>query len=401
MADLVGFENAVHPDLALSRCAFCHDQCMSASPEAVFSGNQRHVVSRVANRIRRLHAKQLAWSAEEASALYGGLTSGLQAQYCIYIDGSQRIEPYLYAARQEAVDHGVAPASVATYAENVASSGGELGANGPLVDSPALNAATGNGSSVRAGRSNPRLVGGQAARELDPDGWRAAWLLLGEGTAVVAVGSSGYLEYSLGLRELARRAARAAADAIEGAVGAGPLVTTDPALAFAARFFWPHLGVLAEYPVLTMVEYLDGRRSGTSAPAPVAPEGPGKAPKVVTYHDPGTLARGLGVTDAPRRLLVRAGATLVEPHTTGARAGDDGAYPGYPFPEIAARASAARAEELELTGAEVIVTASPWALANLRAATSLPVVDICTFVAGTGLAAEDGLAAEERPLGHG
>ena len=290
---------------------------------------------------------------------------------------------------------------MATYAENVASSGGELGANGPLVDSPALNAATGNGSSVRAGRSNPRLVGGQAARELDPDGWRAAWLLLGEGTAVVAVGSSGYLEYSLGLRELARRAARAAADAIDGArrsrpagddrsrLGLRGAVLLAPSRSLG-RVPGPHHGRVPGRPPL-----------GHQRPGPRRAGRSGEGTQGRDLPRPRDLARGLGVTDAPRRLLVRAGATLVEPHTTGARAGDDGAYPGYPFPEIAARASAARAEELELTGAEVIVTASPWALANLRAATSLPVVDICTLVAGTGLAAEDGLAAEERPLRHG
>ena len=395
MAKLVGFEKLVDPETAVSRCSFCHDQCMSASPEAVFSGNQRHVVSRVANRIRRLHSKELDWTTEEAWGLYGGLTSGLQAQYCIYLDGSQRIEPYLYGARQEAVDFGVAPASVAAYAESVALSGSELGTGSALWGSPPVNVPTGDGSSVRSGQLNARLVGGQAARVLDPEGWTAALLLLGEGTAVVAVGSSGYLEYTLGLRQLARRAARQAAEAIDGTPGAGPLVTTDPALAFAARYFWSDLGVLPEYPVVTMVEYLADLCSGTGVLVPGRWKGPEKVPKVVTYHDAGVLARGLGVTDAPRRLLAQTGVTLAEPYTSGARAGDDGAYPGYPFPEIAARTSAARAEELEATGAEVIVTASPWALANLRAASSLPVVDISTFVASTGL------AAVEEPLSHG
>ena len=395
MAEPVELEKVVHPDAAVSRCTFCHDQCMCASPEAIFSGNQRHVVSRVANRIRQLHSKELDWTTEEASALYGGLTTGLQAQYCIYLDGSQRIEPYLYGARQEAVDYGVAPASVAAYAESVATSGGELGTTRTLLGSQSVYVPTGNGSSLRSAHSNARLVGGQAARELDVDGWRAALLLLGEGTAVVAVGSSGYIEYTLGLRELARHAAREAADAIDGTSGTGPLVTTDPALAFAARFFWPDLGVSREYPVVTMVEYLAGCRSGASVLVRAPWMGPEKAANAVTYHDPGVLARGLGVTDAPRRLLARTGATLAEPYTSGARAGDDGAYPGYPFPEIAVLTAAARAEELEATGAEVIVTASPWALANLRPATSLPVVDICTFVASTGLA-----AAKEPPL-HG
>ena len=396
MTELPGFDNVVGPATAISRCTFCHDQCMSATPEAIFTGNQRHVVSRVANRIRQLHAQELGWTTEESRALFGGLTSGLQGQYCIYLDGSQRIEPYLYEARREAVERGLAPAEVASYAENVQATGNELGTpSSPLTARPSWNGTSEDGAPTRGAPVTVRLVGGQAARELDPDGWGAALLLLGQGAVAVALGSSGYVEYTLGLRDLARRAARRAARALEETPPAGPLVTTDPALAFAARSFWPSLGVTLTSPVVTMVEYLEGRLSGTGALACSSWEGPDKPTGAVTYHDPGVLARGLGVTEAPRRLLARTGATLAEPYASGARAGDDGAYPGYPFPEVAARVSSARAEELEATGANVVVTASPWALANLRAATLLPVVDICAFVASTGLAPGEG------PSGHG
>jgi Fe-S oxidoreductase len=361
---------------ALHRCSFCHDQCMSATPEAVFTGDQQHVVSRVAIRIRRTAADRGTWTVESAGALFGGLTSGLQREYCIFQDGSQNIDHYLRSARRLAVEQKTEPESVRTYSAQVAISGSELG--DVAVAAPAAL----EGASPGAGLL---LVGGDAARLLDPDGWRSALALLGDGASALGVGSSGYVEYTLGLRELAARAAQRAATAIAAYGPVERLVTTDPAFAYAVRVFWPALGIEAPWPIVTLPEYL----AGFAGVQHVNDDGVTSRSEV-TYHDPGVLARGLGVVDAPRLVLARAGARVIEPFSYGTRASDDGGYPGYAFAEVARRVAVARAEELEATGASVVVTASPWSIANLRAVTHLSVVDLASYlVSATNAPAEE------------
>lgn len=90
-------------------------------------------------------------------------------------------------------------------------------------------------------------------------------------------------------------------------------------------------------------------------------------PWTATWHDPCVLARGEGVTGAPRRLLAAAGADLVEAERSGAATGCSGAGLGLDLldPQAAAATAAVRAAEL---GDRPVVTGCARAADRLRAA---------------------------------
>jgi Fe-S oxidoreductase len=138
---------------------------------------------------------------------------------------------------------------------------------------------------------------------------------------------------------------------------------------------YPVWGIEIGRPVFHLAQYLAGRL--TAAPGTL----PGRA--TVVYHDPGSLARGLDVVEAPRTLL-RAidGVALVEAIPGGRRASSDGPLAGYPRPDIASAIAARRVQELLATDADCIATASPYSLRNLGAVGhGVPVMDVLSIVA--------------------
>ena len=92
-------------------------------------------------------------------------------------------------------------------------------------------------------------------------------------------------------------------------------------------------------------------------------------PKKVVYHDPCILARYLGVVEEPRRVLEAIeGVELVEAPLSREWATCCGGGGGFEFvfPQVSLLLAKKRAEELLGTGAEVIVTACPGCLIQLR-----------------------------------
>lgn len=348
----------------LKRCAFCHDQCMSATPEAVATGSQARVVSRVAILGRMLERGELEWSATSAAPLFYGLNDGWQREYCIFADEGQRIEPYLRRLRGQAIARGVAPE--------------------PIANALARTRASGNvfGLASAAPPKQPRRTGSvaylhdQATRFLTPAVVGAAHDVLqaaGAPASDLPVESGGMVELDLGDEESARQAATAVADAIAGS-GANMVVTTDPTLAYVIRFGYPFLGVDARVPVLHLTEFLVDRPVACAAGPPVK----------IVFHDPPWLSRGLGVIDAPREILRRMeGVQLREAASAGRLAASDGPLAGYPDPDVARAIAQQRVQELRATGAELIVTASPYSEANLAAVAggSIAVMDVTEFLA--------------------
>ena len=161
----------------------------------------------------------------------------------------------------------------------------------------------------------------------------------------------------------------------------------DPTLALTMSSLYPSWGFDLDRPVLHLAQYLAERLpvSGAVLPNRVT----------VVYQDPGSLARGLDVIDEPRALLrAIGGITLVEPTPWGRRASSDGPLAGYPRPDIAAVIASRRLRELLATGADLIATASPYSLHNLRAvAQDVPVVDVLSIVAAA--------LGEIEPIGDG
>jgi Fe-S oxidoreductase len=110
--------------------------------------------------------------------------------------------------------------------------------------------------------------------------------------------------------------------------------------------------------------------------------------ETVTFHDPCYLGRYRGESAAPRALLARSGATVVDPPRAGANTSCCGAGGGLLFAtreEIqGARISDMRLGELEGTGARTVVTACPFCsimltAANASAGGETRVVDLMTY----------------------
>lgn len=349
---------------ALARCAFCHDQCMSATAEVVATGDQSLVLSRVANLIRLADGDRVAWSPELARRLFYDLVDERQFEYCIAKKENHHPEPFLRAARAEAVRRNLAPASVMAVAEQIRRTGNVFGEveQLPTPTPPAVG--------------GPILVHDAAARLLTPGALTAARALLaavGPAPGELAIPSGGMVEFDLGLADQARAAAEQTCRTL-ATLPEGPLVTTDPVLALALRKFYPDWGLGVNRPVLHISEHLAGQAEAL----------PGFRPQTVTavYHDPGALARGLGAVAPPRALLARVpGLKLVEPITTGVRAASDGPLRGYPDEAVAATISRERFAELRATGAGIIITSSPYSVANLAAVSDgTPVIDLVEFL---------------------
>lgn len=106
-------------------------------------------------------------------------------------------------------------------------------------------------------------------------------------------------------------------------------------------------------------------RHGTGRPGtaerPPSPPGP---PLTATYHDPCHLARGLGVTEEPRRLLAQV-AHLVEMDDADRCCGGAGSY-GVFHPTWSRDVLAPKVAAIAATGASVVVTSCPSCVSQLN-----------------------------------
>ena len=89
------------------------------------------------------------------------------------------------------------------------------------------------------------------------------------------------------------------------------------------------------------------------------------APAKLAYHAPCHLCRGLGVHDAPRELLARAGLEYLPYAEEEVCCGFGGSF-SVDFPMLSARILGQKLDNIETTGAEAVVTD----LSRLRAATA-------------------------------
>jgi Fe-S oxidoreductase len=84
-----------------------------------------------------------------------------------------------------------------------------------------------------------------------------------------------------------------------------------------------------------------------------------------TFHAPCHLCRGLGVTDAPRRMIRKAGFEYVPAEEELTCCGFGGTYSGK-FPEISARILDRKLADVRKTGADLLVTECPGCVMQLR-----------------------------------
>jgi L-lactate dehydrogenase complex protein LldE len=158
--------------------------------------------------------------------------------------------------------------------------------------------------------------------------------------------------FNAGHREAARRVARTFARAF---TREAPVVAPSGSCATMVAHYLPELVGCEPFPVTELSSFLDDRE------APIAPVNVGRA---LAYHDSCHMLRELAISEPPRRLLERSGATLVPLPRPDLCCGFGGTF-SVRQPEI----SVAMADE-KLVGvgeAEALVTADPGCLMHLRA----------------------------------
>lgn len=157
-----------------------------------------------------------------------------------------------------------------------------------------------------------------------------------------------------GARSLAR-AVVASLDALEGEA----VITACPTCGSALKRHIPRL--LASDA--TWAERADGlaarARDVTEFLAGAALPEADASGRVVTYHDPCHLARGLGVRTEPRDLIIRvAGFELVELSSLETCCGGAGSF-RLTHPGLSVRIGAHKAAEIDATNADLVVTGCP------------------------------------------
>ena len=113
---------------------------------------------------------------------------------------------------------------------------------------------------------------------------------------------------------------------------------------------------------------------------------------VVTYHDPCTLGRGLGIYDAPRTIIAAMPGTRLQEMPRHGRDGyccGAGSFVRYDYPDLADRTGTERFHEAEATGAQIVLTSCPACvtqLQNVRAQLESPlqVMDLISLVKQIG-----------------
>ncbi len=85
----------------------------------------------------------------------------------------------------------------------------------------------------------------------------------------------------------------------------------------------------------------------------------------VTYHNPCHLCRGLGVYDAPRDIIIRAGYEFIPCDEEDVCCGFGGSY-SLEFPEVSRELLKNKLRDIEKTGASIVVTDCPGCILQLR-----------------------------------
>jgi Fe-S oxidoreductase len=293
----------------------------------------------------------LDWDAEATDLLYQCADCGLCQSFCVT---DQPLPDAIVAARVEVVASGRAPASVVAIDAALRSWGNAYGVAAP---SPAATE-----------WAETAVVVGSTAFHREWESVQAARRLLeqaGLSHRLAAVGrSSGYLAYTLGLRDTARQLARATVEELEH-LGCRRLIVLSPGQAHTLKHVYPLLGVALPEPVelIALADLLAG----------LLDEGRLKFRQSdfdLVYHDACQTPRMPEHGRAPRRLLA---ALTTRPLHEGfwreKRATPCGASGGLPWTQPALAAGLARAALADAgrDGARLIVTDAPQCLAHLRA----------------------------------
>lgn len=378
---------------SLRLCAGCHDRCLSATGEVVVSGDQSLALSRLAGMLLRV-VDGADWSAGAAAGLFHGAADDSQDEVCIHRVSGHSPWPWMVAGRAKAIRTGVAPEVIGRAIASIREHGNLWGhpEKVPPAEAPTIGdgrgAALGTGGTGGSSDPGAILLHEAITRRESPGSPGSQRLLLercGLTVRELPVVSTGAVELELGLLEEAERAARETLARLEAA-GPGTVVSADPHSVWMLRQGIELLGINAveharpagggtgrqvEHLAAVLWRHLDpGGTAGTVAiDRDDGSIGVRQGAGSVVYHDAGLLARRSGLVAEPRLLLGLApGIVIHEARTHGRTARSEGGAPAALGDALAMEVARMRHAELLASGADRVLTASPVALAALRAA---------------------------------
>jgi Fe-S oxidoreductase len=344
--------------------------CRHANPTFLVTKLDAHTPRGYALGLSRIDDGLASWDVDLAAKLFGSTMDGLCSELCEF---GWREDLVVQAGRAQAVQAGVAPASVVRAAERRAGVGAAGSASLPIEA----------GRLDREGAEILYLTG-LDARERAPETISAAGAILDhlgcDWTAMSVEADPGLDLWELGYNEEAAAAAERFSDAV-ARIAPERIVTGSSRVARALREPLPStLAVSVEVEHLS--EFLVARVSAPedAAAAETTPVG------VVAYHDPCSLGRRLGVYEEPRAVIAKI--TGVQPveflhsHAQAECCGDGGLLPEVE-PDLATRLAQAQLARLP-EGVSTLVTACPGCKAQLAAAaagTEVAVADLSELVA--------------------
>ncbi len=344
-------------------CTFCPKMCRFACPVSVAQSRETTTPWAKMTSAHHVDRGNMELSAPIAESWYG-CTGCLRCRtHCTH---ENEVAATLYAARAEAVQHGLAPqAAVEVLAEHDTRSANAAAAASELF------------AANRADGSEVLYFPGCTATTVRPDdavaGRQAAEALCQEPVEVVADACCGLPLLEAGDPRGFATAANAWLARINRARVA---VFLDPGCLHALKVEGPRHGL--KVPADRMLHlselaarYIDRIERGTATGAH-------------RYHDPCRLGRGLGVFESPRRVLAKILGKPVEEFAQNRRdsvcAGGGGQLPRTD-PKASARIAERRSEEHGWVGGGTLVTACPGSAHQLSKHGDAAVVSFASLLA--------------------
>lgn len=328
-------------------CRFCL-MCRHVCPVGRTTKREANTPHGWALLIASVERGQMTWNAEAVDTLYQCAQCSLCLASCVT---DRPLPSAIAAARADVVSIGAAPAAVSDVDAHLRQWGNPYQ---PLEPQPSTGAAP------------TALYVGADAHYLRPQTVTAAQRLLKAlGIEHVLIGaglSSAYLPHALGLRDTARVLGQSALHDLATA-GSSRLIVLTPRDAHAFQHVLPELGL----PLPDGIEVVDlmtllaqGLETGRLKLRPVE--------ESLTYHDPALTPLFVARAALARRVLAALMTTPVrEMFWREGRAAPGGTAGGLEFthPQLAQQMTQERLTEATATGADLLVTEDPVALAHL------------------------------------
>ena len=350
----------------LRRNAITHDQDMFASPEVMVLRKQTFLSSRRALLLELVRTGQLDWTEDVVTSIYASLNSDVMHAFSVHA-GSDRDLPLeseiVRAARADIVDAGAAPPFALAVRDRFLETGSPF-------ESRFTRQITGKGDVVHfidcaTAIHTPDSI--EAERRIMAATFPDCVELLGY--------SAGFELMELGFQDEAQTALAQVFATVEEA-GATVLVTSSPEAMVALARFAPVLGLNHSLEIWHLSEWVVKCGLQLNPPSAMPP---------TAVNDAFNLVRNLERNTAIERIMsYLAGNSLRRMQYHGYRAIPSGPAAPYIFEHAIGEMASRILHDALATGAERIVTCSPWDFRNLNFAegcNGLEIIDLARFMA--------------------